>query len=520
MPKLPPKTAPKAAGAGLSSGDLLSTRARLEEAEASMKRGQYGSAQTICEDLVARHPGYTGALSLLGRLHFAKGDYPRALSFLLRSEMLNPFDGATLKLLGATYVQLGAGEMAARTLRDVLSAKPGDTEALFAYAEIMRREQEYEIAADGYRKVLAADPLSQAAEIGLAICHMNSGLQGEAARGFEKLLNRGLRSMQVVFNAAQLHAHLPGISWLDLAGEIKREGTEDKGEFDIAIAFLKAAILDRAGRHDEAWQQLVFANRQQFFSLREAWQKQIAYQDASLTRARGSLAKAIGGEPGEGRSAVSLLILGPSRSGKTALEALLASLAHVKRGYESPIIENAVRRAYQSAGFLASRQYWTMPAQVEASCREFYLDELQRRAGGARVFTNSDPDRIHEAAKFAEIIPNVRLAFVKRDPEDLALRIFMKKYAAGNFHAYDLVAIRHYIAWYHQFIDVLAARFPEISCVISYEEMIADPLKIRAAVAQLCGLEATETPLGAPELEDDRNCAAPYLAWMDRDGRS
>lgn len=514
MPKLPPKMAPRVVCAGVPSEELLSTRARLEKAEALMKRGQHGSAQTICEELVGRNPSYTGALNLLGRLHFAQGDYPRALSFLLRSEMLNPFDTATLKLLAATYVQLGAYEMAARTLREALSTSGGDTEALFAYSEIMRREQDYEIAADGYRKVLVADPLSQAAEIGLAICHTNIGLFGEAAQGLEKLLKRGVRSMQVIFNAAELRAHLSDISWLDLAGEIKREGNEDKDGFDIKIAFLKAAILDRAGRHGEAWQQLLFANRQQFLNVREAWQKQIAYQDASLTRARDSLAKVTGGEPGEGRSAVSLLILGPSRSGKTTLESLLASLSHVKRGYESPIIENAVRRAYQSAGFPASRQYWSMPSQVEALCREFYLDELQRRAGRAVVFTNSDPDRIHEAAKIAEIIPNVRLVFVKRNPEDLMLRIFMKKYADGNVYAYDLVAIRHYIAWYHQFIDVLAAKFPEISCVIQYEEMIADPTKICEKVAQLCGLKATDSPLHA--IEDDRDCAAPYLSVMNQ----
>ena len=114
----------------------------------------------------------------------------------------------------------------------------------------------------------------------------------------------------------------------------------------------------------------------------------------------------------------------------------------------------------------------------------FYLDELKRRAGTAAVFTNTDPDRILEAAKFAQIIPNVRFAFLKRNPEDLTLRIFMKKYASGNAHAYDLAAIRRYISWYHQFIDqFLAAKFPKISLVVQYEDLIENPAKIREQVA-------------------------------------
>lgn len=514
MPKLPSMMERKTASAGLSPADPLTARARLEEAQALTRSGHVSPAQVICEELVARDPSYPGALSLLGSLHLSKRDYPRALSYLVRAQMLNPFDGATLKLLSATYVQLGAWEMAARTLREALSENPGDIEANLAFSEIMRRDQEYEIAATGYRKVLAADPASQAAEIGLAMCDMNTGMHAEAAQRFGNLLQRGERSRQLIFNAARLQAHLPGFNWLDLANEARIGKTENKNDFDIAIAFLKAEILDRAGRYDEAWRQLVAANQQTFLGMEEALKNQIAIQDASLARARGSSARAFKSGPSDIRSPVSLLILGPSRSGKTTLEALAASAGRVKRGYENPILENAVRRAYQSAGYPASRQYWSMPPQVETLCREFYLDELKRRARAAAVFTNTDPDRILEAAKFAQIVPNVRFAFLKRNPEDLTLRIFMKKYASGNAHAYDLAAIRRYISWYHQFIDILAAKFPEISLVVQYEDLIENPAKIREQVARHCGLDAIEIPL--PAIEDDRGCATSYLSWMNQ----
>lgn len=514
MPKHPPGMAQRTAASHAPREAEANLRARLDEAERLLLQGQDSRALAICEQLVSRDPAYTGALNLLASLHLAKGDSPRALSFLVRSQMLNPHDGATLKLLAATYGKLGSWEMAARVLREALALSPDDMGALLAYSDIMRREQEYEIAAGGYRKVLASGSLLQAAETGLAMCHAAVGQFDEAARGFKNLLDSGTRSMPLLVNALQVHSRLPNLDWLGLAAGIKRGAAENKNDFDTAMAFLKAGIFDRSGRHAEAWQELVPANARQFSVMREAWRRQAADLEASMARVRDSIAQVAETRPEDGNPPVSLLILGPPRSGKTTLERVLASLGQVKRGYENPIIENAVRRAYQSAGFPASRQYWGMPAQVEALCRKFYLDELRRRAGAAKVFTNSDPDRILEAARIAAVIPNVRFAFVKRNPEDLALRIFMKNFAGGNAYAYDLSAIRQYIAWYQQFIDILAAKYPGISCVVHYEEMIGNPVETCRNIARLCGLDAEDVPFSA--IEDDRNCAAPYRALMSQ----
>ena len=77
----------------------------------------------------------------------------------------------------------------------------------------------------------------------------------------------------------------------------------------------------------------------------------------------------------------------------------------------------------------------------------------------------------------------------------------------------DCARFRGHVAWYHQFIDVIAAKYPAISRVVHYEEMIASPLKTRAEVAGLCGLETAGGPM--PGLGDDRGCAAPYLVMMN-----
>lgn len=73
------------------------------------------------------------------------------------------------------------------------------------------------------------------------------------------------------------------------------------------------------------------------------------------------------------------------------MERLVSLLNGVKRGYENPITDNAVRRTFQTAGALTSSLYENLPASLESSCREIYLEELKRRAGSAKVFTNTHP---------------------------------------------------------------------------------------------------------------------------------
>jgi len=144
--------------------------------------------------------------------------------------------------------------------------------------------------------------------------------------------------------------------------------------------------------------------------------------------------------------------------------------------------------------------------------REHYLAELDRRAGPARVFTNTLPGRIDDVLSIVSAIPRVRVALIKRDPDDTALRIYMTKYLKGNSYAYDLAAIRRYLAWYDEMIELVAAKLPGRSEVFVYEDMADKPLGVARKAAELCGLQATDKPL--PTLAFDVGCAGPYRQWM------
>jgi hypothetical protein len=175
-------------------------------------------------------------------------------------------------------------------------------------------------------------------------------------------------------------------------------------------------------------------------------------------------------------------------------------------------VEKAVRRTFQAAAIPTSSHLEDLPARLLPSFREMYLEDLARRAGSARVLTNTLPGHIHSAALLASVIPNVRFLLVKRSPDDVVWRIYLTKYLYGNSYAYDLKAIKDYLDWYDAMIDLTAEKLPDITQVVSYEAMADDTATALRNAAKLCGLSINDRPV--PSLPNDLGCSTPYRQFL------
>ncbi len=479
---------------------------QLDRAEQLRREGKLDRAQKICESLIREHSDYVAALHTLGLIYADKKNYQQALNCLVRAAMLNPRNILTLTALSGVYLELDAKEMAAQTLELARAIKPRDPNVLVTLGEIYREEREYELAKEAFSQALnvEADLVPAATGFGWACLHL--GQNEEVAATFENLLGRGIHSLEVLTALANIPSALVSS---DLLSELDRLDPRQERDFDISSAFVRAAALDKAGRYKDAWAQVVPANRVMFTRLADNYRNITERQRTIISLLRSSRPRPAAPDP---RQPISLFILGPSRSGKTTMERLIATFDHVKLGYENPSVENAIRRAFQGAGLLTTPYFEMLPPQLYPQCRDIYVEELARRAGSAKVFTNTHPARISDVPLIVSVFPNIRLLFVKRDIEDTVLRIYLRLYTEGNAYAYDLAAIREHIAWYHEMIDMLAAMLPDLVRVIRYEDMVADSTAVLRVVADLCGLPTTETPL--PAIGDDRGCAEPYREFV------
>jgi tetratricopeptide (TPR) repeat protein len=486
--------------------------ARVQQAEQLRQQGQLDRAHAICDALVRDHPDYMAALHTLGLVHLDKGDYQRALDCLVRAAMHDPENWGTLTALSAVYLRLNAAEMAAQTLERARAANPENVSVLLTLGEIYTEEREYELAREAFRRALALEGDLEPAAMGLAAACSDLGESAEAAQVLEGMIERGQRSLDVLVALANLPA---GVVQVDLLSELDKVAGDDKGydkaEFESFAAFVRATALDRVGRTAEAWAHLLPANRALFLATHEQLREATERERANLARLRDRPARATI-DAGPGGPPISLFILGPSRSGKTTMEQLVSTLEGVKRGYENPSVDNAVRRAFQTAALLVGR-FENLPGEFYPLCYSFYRKEIARRAGSARLFTNTNPGRVHDAALMAVAFPNTRFILLKRNIEDNALRIFMRRYARDNIYSYDLKAARDHVLWYHQMIDLLVQKLPpHIVRVIHYEDMVADPAGALRTAADLCGLPMPQRPL--PQAGDDRGCAEPYRELM------
>ena len=484
---------------------------RLQEAERLRQQGQYDRAEAICEALVRKHPDYMAALHTLGLILADQHRFAEALDCLVRAAMLNPQNWTTLTALSGVYLRLGANEMAARAIAQASAVKPDDPNVLVALGDIYRKDREYELARETYRRALMLDQSLVPAAIGLGWSYLNTGNPAESAAIFEGLINRGMRLLEPIRGLANLPASAVSIDLLPHLDNVVPDPGEDRKDFTNSIAFFRATGLDRAGRYAEAWEHLAGANRAVFVAQQSSLLQLSAVCRASLASLRAHLGQS-DDAINTGERPISLFILGPSGSGKTSVEKLVGMLSAVKRGYENPIVENVVRWTFQAGNLPTVSSLGHLPAQLFPLFRKIYHEELARRIGSAEVFTNTLPTYIHDAARLASFMPGARFIFVKRNIEDNLLRIFMRKYRDGNPYGYNLKAAREHILWCHQMIDVMAERFPKIVRVINYEDMVLNPGETLRIAAELCGLPTWSGQI--PAVAGDVGCARPYHQFI------
>jgi Flp pilus assembly protein TadD len=486
---------------------LQHTHMRLCEAEQLYQHRNFDHAQKICETLIREHPTYMAAHHLLGLIHGAKKDRDRAFDHLSRAAMLNPRSWTTLTALGGVCLELQANDMAALILQQARAIKPRDANVLMTLGRVYIEEREYERAKETFREAVALkDDFHAIMALGF-VCR-ELGQNAEAAEVYESLIKRGMSTLEVLFGLSNLPSACVNVDLLAELEKLPRGQAEDTREFDELAAFVRATALDKAGHRAAAWKHLAQANHAIFLATQEIFREGSERQNAALTTLREDPINALG-DNRDNRQPISLFILGPSRCGKSTMEQLVATLDGVKRGYENQSVGKAIRRTFQSARLLTSDRIGLLPPQLYPQCRDVYLEELAQRIGSARVFTNTTAPYIHEAQLIASVFPNVRFIFLKRNVRDNILRMYQKKYRRGkNVYSYDLKAARDHVAWYHQMMDLMAKKFPDIVRIINYEDMVANPAAAVGVAASLCGLSQTDGPL--PDIGDDRGCAEPY----------
>jgi tetratricopeptide (TPR) repeat protein len=464
------------------------------------------------EDLVRRVPDYWGAQHTLGLIYTDLKDFRRALSCLACAAMLNPASSETLIALTNVYLNLGAIEIAQKTIQSAVGIDPDHPGTLCMLGEVYKARQDYVAACEAYRQAIAIDPRMQQAILGLGVCLSHIGDDSGAAALYEGLLTKEPGLLDPLYELASLP---PSVITIDLLAELEtvtKDKLRSRSDFDMTRSIAKGMALHASQRYAEAWPCFTSANRAIFRETRQLYKAEKQSQVLAMTALENSDARAEFARSMEPGIPASLFILGASRSGKTSIEQLLGGCDAVTRGFESTIVERSVKKTMQEAGLPGVSAIDLLPRQLLQVFREHYLRELNEKAANAGLYTITNPRLVKDAVGILSSIPNARILMVQRDIEDNIFSIYTRLYQNGNLYSYNLNAARDHVSRYHSMIDILAKRFPENVRVTRYEDAVGNPASVLALVSELCGIDILpKTSIG---IVDDRGCSIPYRQLM------
>jgi len=487
----------------------------IRRAGEKLRAQDFAAAKALLTTLSARAPRIAQIWSMLGYVHASEKDYSKALNFYYQSYLIDPENVPVILSIAKLQKLLGFKEAHLRTLETALKADPHDKSALQLYGEGKAEEEDPEAAAAAFSAILRTAPDDLNALYGLAFAHENMGDNGAAADLYGKIITsqRGNEDKSAALGAACKiasfpHQHIVHTEelehLLDLAFNSSRR---------IKVMFARAAIHVRAGATHEAWEQLLLANKA--MRSEELAGKALAEKASVLSHVR-NLARqseaaqdrqAIGGYPRP------VFILGPSRSGKSLLEKMLAADVSVRRSYEADIVDKCLSQLAQELALTEPLTAWRLPERLKKPLSGIFGSELKRVAGGRRFVTNPNPSYIENVGLLSSISEDALFIFVSRNKQDQAFRIFEKLYARGNSYAYDMNSIFSYIDMYTELASQWTRLFPSRCLSVTYEALVTGDAEEIRRVAEFAGMEFTSRSI---EIHSDAGCSVPFQEEIER----
>ena len=434
-------------------------RAHLALGDIALGRRSFDEAEAHYRAVLTRQPSSGEALRGLSQVAQGRGDFRAAIAHLERWLEKAPDSADALTAMGHALM--------ARSTRGN-QGTPADAEPWF-------------------RRALEQAPEHAEAMAGLAMTLEFAGRHEDALEQILPLVERGFLHASVAVVLANLcPKYHPCESALEYAEKTLRSSHHAKAAL-AQLHFVLGRILDRLGRHDEAFHHYSEGNRQAARTLYDAgahagWIGQIidVFSPARMAR----LPRA------DNRDERPVFIVGMPRSGTSLVEQILASHPGVAAGGELMLMNGLVQQAQMldpdEAPF--PRFMERLPAERLDQMATAFLAHLDEIGGDCSRVTDKMPHNFYFLGLIEKAFPGARIIHCRRDPRDTCLSIFFQNFNEGHPYAHDLFTIGTHYHQYRRLMDhwrnVLSLPMLEIS----YEALVREPEATIRGLLEFCGL--------------------------------
>ena len=506
----------------------------LEQIDAVLRRPDVALAGELSVQALAEGVEHPTLLNLAAQKRYREGRLEDALALLRRARALSPKDPHVLNSLGVCLRALGRPGQAREAYEAAIRADPRLAAAHFNRASILEDLNDVTGAKAGYERAAGLDRNYVDPIAGLAWLAAQNGDAAEArAHGQRAVaLSSGDVLARMALASADLHDR-------DLAAASQRL---DQLQRDPALTPTNRAIVlgligdlnDAAGRPAEAFEAYQAAN--QDLRRLHAPVYEVPGQEGALARTRRLAGWFASADPAPWREApearpraadpaAHVFLVGFPRSGTTLLENVLAAHPSVvsleEKDSLAPAIETGlgsnegIERLARIGPAEAARQrdaYW-------AAVRGFGVEPR------GKVFIDKMPLMSVHLPVIAKLFPKARILFARRDPRDVVLSCFRRRFGM-NPSMYQLLTLEGAAAYYGEVMrlsDIYRGLLPLPRHLIRYESLVDDFDATAGAACAFLDLEWDEGLRDFAAKARTRGISTPSAAQvargLNRDGQ-
>ncbi len=504
--------------------DLKADQEMLRSVLALAERREIGQAAAIAQQAIAGGFDHPLLLNVAATQLEHEGKFEESLKLLERAIALAPQDVGVRNAISIVLQRLDRPVESLQHIDTLLKAHPD-----LSFVHANRGNALISLSALGkareaHLRALELDPNNLAAQVSLAAIATHRGEHEEARSWARSVLAKvpGYPDAVLSLAAAELAAGATDSAQLQIT-QVLTDPRAGKAEKARANGLL-GDVLDAAGRYREAFGAYSACNE----TLRAMHQRfaagigMLSYVE-SVTAAMGRVEAAKWQEHAApaadaGGASGHVFLLGFPRSGTTLLEValdghpMIASLeehellkAGVLQYMREPVDFGALLRADENELNVLRERYWR-------EVREAGLDV------SGKVFVDKHPLHTLKLPLIARLFPQAKILFAHRDPRDVVLSCFRRRFAM-NPAMYQLLTIEGAAAFYDATMRLAELARSSLGLswrVTRYESLVEDmDLELRG-ICEFLGLEWASNLADFAARAQARERATPSTAQLVR----
>jgi tetratricopeptide (TPR) repeat protein len=503
--------------------DPEADRAQLRAIQQTLQAGDVATAVSMAEAALAQGLEHPMLLNLAsGRLE-REERFEEALALLERGHELAPQDVGLRHALGLNLHRLERYALALPHFDAVIAAQPAFAPAHAARGAALEAMGQITGAEAAYARALELQPQNLAALSGLASLASRRGRHGEARALAERVLQGQPDYPDAVMVVGQ--ADLAQGRFAEGEARLRRLIADPRATpVQQALAQgLLGDMLDGQDKRSEAFAAYTACNQ----ALRVAYAPRFATGPSALDQARETVAIvdklpvsawSSGPQARSGTARGHVFLVGFPRSGTTLLEQVLASHPDVEALEERDTLADAVQAYGRQPRDLA--ELAAAPQSEITRLRAAYWRRVGREGANpaGKVFVDKLPLNTFRLPMIAKLFPEAKVLFARRDPRDVVLSCFRRRFAM-NGPMFQLLTLPSAAEFYDAAMQIgerLGGGQALPTLVVRHERLVEDFDAVAREACAFLDLPFTEAMRGFAGRIQDRGIATPSGAQVSR----